>query len=159
MKVGIGQDSHRFLTKLGEKKCIIGGVVFEDVPGWDADSDGDIVYHAICNAISSITTVPILGGVAIKMCKEENITDSKEYLLKAKETLGELKISHIALTIEASKPKLQSSIDEMRSNVAQILDIQTPQVGITCTSGDGLTAFGIGVGGQCFCVMSATTLA
>lgn len=154
MKVGIGQDSHRFLEKQSNKKCIIGGVPFDAVPAWDADSDGDIAYHAICNAISSVTHVPILGGIAIKMCREEGITDSKEYLLKAKESLGTQKIVHIALTIEAARPRLQAAVDMMRDNIAKILKIELEQVGITVTSGNGLADCGKGLGGQCFCVIT-----
>ncbi len=156
MKVGLGQDSHRFELKKGDKKCVIGGVIFEDVPGWDADSDGDIVYHAICNAISSITHVPILGKVAIQMCKEEGICDSRLFLIKAKETLEQYKIVHIALSIEAARPRLQRHIDQMRGNVAEVLDIDPHQVGITCTSGDGLTDFGKGIGGQCLCILTVS---
>lgn len=154
IKVGIGQDSHRFLEGKSDKKCIIGGVIFDEVPGWDADSDGDIVYHAICNAISSISHVPSLGGFAIRMCHEEKITDSRCYLEKACQTLHHHSIIHVALTIEAARPKLQKHIDTMRKNVAEILQLQIGQVGITCTSGDGLTDFGKGIGGQCFCIIT-----
>ena len=155
MFVGIGQDSHRFEKKKGEKVCIIAGMQFHDVPGWDADSDGDIAYHAICNAISSITHVPVLGKIAIEMCKEQGITDSKEYLIRAKETLRNKRIGHIALTIEAGQPRSQASVEQMRRNIAEVLEIDKEQVGITITSGDGLTDFGKGLGGQCLCVMSA----
>lgn len=154
MKVGIGQDSHRFLQEKGKKQCIIAGVIFEDVPGFDADSDGDIVYHAICNAITSITHVPILGKVAIEMCKDKGITDSREYLVKAHETLGQEKIHHIALSIEAKRPRLQRHIDQMRMNIADVLGLHINQVGITCTSGDDLTEFGKGFGAQCFCILT-----
>ena len=154
MRVGIGQDSHRFLQDKGEKRCIIAGAHFDDVCGWDADSDGDIAYHAICNAITSITHVPILGDIAIKMCHQQKITDSKEYLLAALKTLGEEKVVHVALTIEAHRPRMQKRIDEMRQNIAQVMGLQMAQVGITCTSGDGLTSFGRGEGGQCFCIIT-----
>ncbi len=154
MKSGIGQDSHAFLAEKGEKCCIIAGVHFDDVPGWDADSDGDIAYHAICNAITSITHVPILGGIAIKMCHEQKITDSREYLLEALKTLGNVQVVHLALTIEARRPRMQKKIDEMRQNIAEVMRLEMTQVGITCTSGDGLTAFGRGEGGQCFCIIT-----
>lgn len=156
MKTGIGQDSHRFHKEKNGKKCIIAGIHFEETPGWEADSDGDIVYHSICNAISSITNVPILGKVAIKMCKEDGITDSSQFLLRANETLGNRKIIHVALSIEALRPKLQPSIDRMRANIAKLLKIEVAQVGITCTSGDGLTDFGKGLGGQCLCVLTVS---
>ena len=61
VRVGIGQDSHRFLSEESTKPCTIAGLIFEDAPGLSADSDGDVVFHAICNAITSVTGVPILG--------------------------------------------------------------------------------------------------
>jgi 2-C-methyl-D-erythritol 2,4-cyclodiphosphate synthase len=153
MKVGIGQDSHKFLSEDTKKTCIIGGVSFEDVPGFSADSDGDIVYHAICNAISSITHAYILGDKAITMCKE-GVTDSKYYLLEAKNSLHKHKIHHISISIEAKRPRLQSSIYQMRKNVAEILDLDLDQVGITCTSGNNLGDFGRGEGVQAIAIVT-----
>lgn len=154
VRVGIGQDSHRFLHEDTIKNCMIGGLIFEGVPGLDADSDGDVVLHAICNAISSVTGVPILGGVAIEMCQRSDITDSKYYLKAAIDTLGAQKVEHVALTIEAYKPRLQKRIQEMRAYIAELMQLDISQVGITCTSGDGLTDFGRGVGLQCICVIT-----
>lgn len=153
MKVGIGQDSHRF----GEdgKDFVIGGVVIEEYPGMDADSDGDIVLHSLCNAITSITHVPILGGIAIEMCRN-GITDSKVYLEKALETLEEYVIEHIAFSVEAQRPKLQPHTHRIRASVAQLCGISIDSVGFTSTSGDGMTPFGRGVGAQCLCVLTVS---
>lgn len=153
-KVGIGQDSHRFLSLEVSKPCVIGGLVFEDVPGLSADSDGDVVYHAICNAISSLTGIPILGGVAIELCHQNGITDSQVYLEKALETLKRWQISHVAISIEAKRPRLQDRIPQMRQKIADTMGIGLAQVGITATSGDGLTDFGCGEGMQCFCIVT-----
>lgn len=153
MKTGLGQDSHRFLKEKGDKVCTIGGVHFPEPPGLDADSDGDVVYHAICNAITSVTNVHILGDLAIKMCKS-GITDSKEYLLEAKKSLGQQKISHIALSIEGKRPRMQTSLLQMRKNIAEILNLDISQIGITCTSGNNLGDFGAGLGIQCFCIIT-----
>ncbi len=67
-RTGIGQDSHRFLPPGSSKPCVIGGLIFDDAPGFMANSDGDIVFHAICNAISSLTGVLILGAIADDLC-------------------------------------------------------------------------------------------
>jgi 2-C-methyl-D-erythritol 2,4-cyclodiphosphate synthase len=155
-KTGIGQDSHRFLSSPSEKKCTIAGLIFEGVPGLDADSDGDVIFHAICNAISSITHVPILGKVAIELCHKHGITNSRIYLEKALETLGNHRIEHIALTIEGKRPKFQERIQEMRVSIAGAMNLQLAQIGITVTSGDELTAFGRGEGLQCLCVITLT---
>jgi len=157
-KVGIGQDSHRFLSEEVSKPCIIGGLVFEESPGLSADSDGDVVYHAICNAITSLSGVPILGGIAIELCHQNGITDSQIYVERALETLNEWRIAHVALSIEGKRPYLQKRIDAMRAKVAEVLHIAVTQVGITATSGDGLTDFGCGEGLQCFCVMTVQHL-
>lgn len=153
-KVGIGQDSHRFLKEDVEKKCIIAGIVFSDAPGLSADSDGDVVLHAICNAITSITHVPILGGVAIDLCHKDKITDSKVYLEKAMETLGKHKVEHVAITIEGKRPKMQKHCDAMRKNIARLMHLNETQVGMTFTSGDGLSDFGRGDGLMCFCILT-----
>ena len=154
VRTGIGQDSHRFLPPDSSKPCIVGGLIFEKTPGISADSDGDVVYHAICNAITSLTGVPILGGIAMDLCRKDGITDSQVYLERALDTLGKQKIVHVALALEAKRPHFQERIDAMRERVASVLKIQKTQVGITATSGDGLTDFGCGDGLQCFCILT-----
>jgi len=153
-RTGIGQDSHRFLTDESSKPCVIGGLIFENIPGLDADSDGDVVYHSICNAITSLTCVPILGGIARDLCNKDGITDSQVYLERALETLGSQEIVHVALTIEGKRPRLEPHIEKMREQVASILKVAPKAVGISATSGDGLTDFGCGDGLQCFCILS-----
>src|ERR1700722_10206556 len=112
IRTGIGQDSHRFLPPDSSKPCIIGGVIFDDAPGFMANSDGDIVFHAMCNAITSLTGVTILGAIADDLCLKDGITDSEVYLKEALRTLKDQQISHIAITIEAKKPKFLSRIEE-----------------------------------------------
>ncbi len=151
---GIGQDSHRFLTPDSSKPCVVGGIIFEGVPGLDADSDGDVVYHALCNAITSLSGVSILGGIAKDLCHKDGITDSQVYLEKALKTLHPQKIVHIAITIEGKRPHFEKQIHAMRKNIANVLGIRINQIGITATSGDGLTDFGCGDGLQCFCIIT-----
>ncbi len=155
-RTGLGQDSHRFLPEGSSKPCILAGLIFEDVPGMASDSDGDVVFHAICNAITSVTGVQILGGIANDLCQKDGITDSQVYLEKALETLKLQKIEHIAIAIEAKRPRLQSRIEEMRSKLAGLMKLQLQQVGITATASDGLTEFGLGEGIQCICIMTVT---
>lgn len=128
--------------------------MIEKTPGFEADSDGDIVLHAICNAITSLTHVPILGDLAIRLYKKQKIRDSKVYLQEAMKTLGVQKIIHCALSIEGKKPRLQKYVDSIRRSVSEILQISENQVGLTITSGDELTDFGKGLGMQCLCILS-----
>ncbi|MBA2726641.1 MAG: 2-C-methyl-D-erythritol 2,4-cyclodiphosphate synthase [Parachlamydiaceae bacterium] len=154
VKTGIGQDSHRFLPPGSSKPCVIAGLIFEEAPGFMANSDGDIVFHAICNAITSVTGVLILGAIADDLCLRDGITDSEVYLKEALKTLGTQTISHVAVTIEAKRPKFSKRLLEMRENIARVMELNISQVGITATSGEGLTDFGCGDGAQCFAIIT-----
>jgi 2-C-methyl-D-erythritol 2,4-cyclodiphosphate synthase len=153
-RTGIGQDSHRFLPQDSTKPCIIGGLTFDNVPGFSANSDGDVLFHAICNAISSVTGILILGAIADDLCLKDGITDSEVYLREALKTLGKQKISHVAVSIEGKKPHFKKRIVEMRQNIARVMDLDITQVGITATSGEGLTDFGCGDGVQCLVIVT-----
>lgn len=144
MKVAIGQDSHRIDYKNTEKKLILGGIEFENEFSLQANSDGDVILHAITNAVSGITCVNILGDKADQMCKN-GILDSEEYLKEALKYLKE-KIVHISISIECKTPKITPKIPEMRTNIARILKVPENCIGITATTGEGLTDCGGGFG-------------
>ncbi|ANH78342.1 2-C-methyl-D-erythritol 2,4-cyclodiphosphate synthase [Candidatus Chlamydia sanziniae] len=154
-RIGIGQDSHRFLSESSAKPCILGGVIFENCPGFQANSDGDVIFHAICNAISSVTNKIILGQVADELLQTRGITDSGIYLDEAlKSLMPHQKISHLAITIEGSRPKFLPKLAALRQSIANALEIPWNAVGITATSGEGLSDFGCGDGIQCFCILT-----
>lgn len=144
MKVAIGQDSHRIDFENKEKKFMLGGVEFEEEYSLNGNSDADVVLHAITNAVSGITCKNILGKVSDEMC-QNGIKDSEEYLKEALRYLNE-KIVHLSISIECKMPKITPKIEEMRKNIARILNISENSVGITATTGEGLTEFGKGNG-------------
>ena len=156
-KTGLGQDSHRFLPADASKPCILGGLIFNDAPGFSANSDGDVVLHAICNAISSLTGIRVLGGIADELLEKDGITDSSVYLEAALNLLGKMQIDHLAISIEASRPHFGDLLDNMRAHIAKLMKIETSQVGITATTGEGLTDFGLGDGVQAFCILSVSS--
>lgn len=144
MKVAIGQDSHVIDYNNKEKKLILGGIEFQEDYSLSANSDGDVVLHAITNAVSGITCKNILGKISDDMCKS-GITNSEEYLKEALKYLKE-KIVHVSISIECQTPKISPKVEEMRKNIARILQIEENCVGITATTGEGLTEFGKGNG-------------
>jgi len=144
MKVAIGQDSHRIDFENKEKKFMLGGIEFNEEYSLNGNSDADVVLHAITNAVSGITCKNILGKVSDEMC-QSGITDSEEYLKEALKYLND-KIIHLSISIECKMPKITPKIEEMRRNIARILNISENSVGITATTGEGLTEFGKGNG-------------
>lgn len=155
MKVGIGQDSHSFDYTNTSKKFILGGVIYDGVTPLAGNSDADVVLHALTNAISGVTSVNILGKVADKMCKEKGITDSSAYVLEALKYLDNIKIVHVSITIECSYPMISPKIPDMQKFIGDLLGLPENSVGITATTGEGLTAFGQGKGIQAFCCITA----
>lgn len=158
-RTGIGQDSHRFLSDDSPKPCIIAGIVFEDTPGFMANSDGDVVLHALCNAITSLTGVVILGGLADELVEKDGITDSRVYLKEALKTFGpNEEIVHVAITLEGLRPRFFENRKAMQESVAEVLKIRPEQVGLTATSGEGLTDFGCGDGVACIAIITTRAL-
>lgn len=117
-----------------------------------ANSDGDVVFHAITNAISGITCKNILGKISDDMCKN-GIIDSEVYLREALKYLDE-KIVHLSISIECKIPKISPKIEEMRKNIARVLNVEENCIGITATSGEGLTEFGKGNGISVFTILT-----
>lgn len=156
IRFAIGQDSHRFEEIFTGKPLILGGYT---LPACDlslsANSDGDVLLHALTNAVSGITCRNILGAPADELCKS-GITDSKAYLQLALDDLAGLgyEIKHISFTVECKKPHLSGHIDAIRHRVAEICGVDASCVGLTATTGEGLTAFGQGLGISVFCVVT-----
>jgi 2-C-methyl-D-erythritol 2,4-cyclodiphosphate synthase len=155
IRIGIGQDSHRFEEQKTDKELVLGGVVFPRELALQGNSDADVVLHAITNGISGITGKPILGKVADTLCKQ-GVTDSAVYLEKAVEDLTAIgyKVGHVSISLECLKPKIMPKLEEIRTSVAELLGITTDDVGLTATTGEGLTDFGKGLGVQAFCVVT-----
>ena len=111
IKTGLGQDSHAFEDN--NKPLILAGIVFDNDQGLKANSDGDVVLHAITNSISSITGINILGKTADDLC-QHGVTDSYQYLSLALQDLFEWDIQHLSISIECLNPKITPNIEKMK---------------------------------------------
>lgn len=157
-KTGIGQDSHR-LRENGDgvsRPLILAGIRLPEAYSLEGNSDSDVIFHAVTNALSGITGKPILGPVADRLCKA-GVTRSSVYLDKAMEDLEAMgyRLTHVSVTLECRRPKILPILPAMTAKVAELLDLGPGDVGITATSGEGLTDFGKGLGIQAFAVATA----
>jgi len=151
-RVGIGQDSHQF-AKNKNKPLVLGGVKVAGERGLEGNSDSDVILHSLCNALSSACGGDSLSTWSDEMLKN-GISDSQQYVeqiflkLKGKK----YKVGNVAICVEAKRPYFElATINKMKENIARLLEIEIGQVGITFTSGEGLTPFGKGLGIQVFC--------
>jgi len=145
VKTGIGFDAHQL--KKGEK-LVIGCVKIESPVGSVGHSDGDVLTHAIIDAILGAASLGDIG----KFFPSEDIKwknmDSSIFLSTIKKKLLKTSfiISHIDSVVILQQPKLKDYIDEMRKNISSILDIDIAQISIKATTTDYLGYIGKGEG-------------
>ncbi len=151
-RVGQGQDSHRF-DEQSSAPLVLAGVLFPDETSLKGNSDADVILHAVTNAVSSVTGINVIGATADRMCKQ-GITDSREYLKVALADMGDMRISHLAVCIECLTPKISPRINDLKRSLAGLLDITERDVGITATTGEGLTGMGKGEGVAVFATLT-----
>ena len=152
-RIGIGQDSHKFDEE--RKGLVLGGIELPDEAKLHANSDGDVILHAVFNGISQAIGEMSLGFYADKEC-ENGVKDSKKYLktiLDIAKKQG-FKVNSLGLMIEAGKPKIDPLVPNLKKSLSALLDLNPRRIGITATSGEKLTPFGQGYAIQCFAIVS-----
>jgi len=154
-RIGFGQDSHMFHDGEERKHLVLGGFKIESENGLKANSDGDVILHALFNALSQSVGKKSIGHYADKMC-EDGTKDSKEYLKVALRLVQEqgYKLNNIGIMIECKKPRINEHEEEIKKSLAELCGIKIDSIGITATSGEELTSFGKGQGIQAFAVVS-----
>lgn len=151
IKTGIGQDSHRFHAT--EKGLVLGGLLLPSEPKMVANSDGDVIIHALCNAILQALGEGSFSRIADPLCAQ-GVTDSREYLSAVLARLGNHQIIHVGLQIEGSRPKIDPLANQIRASLASLLSINESRIGLTATTGEDLTSFGCGEGLQCLATVT-----
>jgi len=134
--IGFGYDIHKLAP--GES-LILGGVTFEDAPlGTVAHSDGDVVLHAIMDALLGALA---LGDIGMHFPDTDPKYRGADSMMLLRE-VGELVaakgvwIVNIDSTIVLERPKLRDHIDEMRSKIAAALAITPEQVSVKATTSE-----------------------
>ena len=136
-RVGFGFDSHKLEKAL---PLTLGGILIDHHSGLVAHSDGDVLVHAIVDAIFGAINKRDIGihfpDSDPKFKNASSIGFLKEV---AKLVAGEgYKIGNIDTTIVASQPKLADIIPEMQVKLAMALGIRSNQISIKASSNNGL---------------------
>ena len=148
MHIGHGYDVHRFSDDVNHKGVTLGGVHIPFEKSLIAHSDGDVVIHALCDAL--------LGALALgDIGKHFPDTDprfkdiSSIVLLKH---VGELlkqnnyEIVNLDSTVVLQQPKIGPYVKKMRENIALALGIRIDQVSVKATTSEELGFIGLGEG-------------
>jgi len=136
-RVGHGYDVHKLVE---DRKLIIGGVEIPHSKGLLGHSDADVLAHAICDALLGAAALGDIGKHFPDNDDRYKDVDSLVLLEKVCELIRNkgYEISNVDSTILAQAPKLRPYIDEMRSKLAQAMQLDIDEVSVKATTEEKL---------------------
>ena len=145
IKTGIGIDVHRLEAG---REFWLGGIKIGHEKGCVAHSDGDVLIHAICDALLGATGLGDIGQHFPDTDPAYKGISSIELLRRVGELLDEkgYVIENIDATIIAQKPKLAPYRPQMAANMAEALHLDAGRVSVKATTEEGLGFTGTGEG-------------
>lgn len=144
MRIGHGYDIHRFEDVSTKKVIMLGGVAIPSERGLVAHSDGDVVIHAICDALLGALALGDIGEYFPDTSPQYENCDSR-YLLEQvmkKVDLNGYKINNIDVTILAQTPKITPHKAKMKECLASDLGVSINDINIKATTHEGLDSIG-----------------
>ena len=137
IRVGFGYDVHRLAE--GEELWL-GGIKVDHSKGSVAHSDGDVLIHAICDALLGAANMRDIGYHFPDTSSAFENIDSKILLGKTVELIGSkgFRIGNIDSTIALQKPKIKPLIDEMQKVLAGVMGIDREDIAIKATTTEKL---------------------
>jgi 2-C-methyl-D-erythritol 2,4-cyclodiphosphate synthase len=142
-RVGIGTDIHRLVEG---RKLMLGGIAVPHPLGLLGHSDGDVVLHAIVDALLGAACLGDIGTLFPDTDPKLKDADSKEFLLTVKEKLTEKKweVVNVDVTIQAEQPRLEPFKGQIKRVIAGLLGIDFNAVNIKAKTNNGLGEIGEG---------------
>ena len=153
MKVGIGYDIHKLVKG---RKLILGGIEIKFSKGLSGHSDGDVLTHAIIDAILGALGKGDIG-------KHFPDTDSRykniSSLVLLKETMklltkSKYRINNLDTAIIAEKPKIAPYSGKIEERLASVLKVKKEFINIKAKTNEGLGEIGKGKAIACFAIVS-----
>jgi 2-C-methyl-D-erythritol 2,4-cyclodiphosphate synthase len=145
VRIGHGFDAHRFKD---DGRLMLGGVEVEYNKGMAAHSDGDVVLHALCDALLGASTLGDIGRHFPDNDPAYKGIDSRVLLREVAE-----KVSHKGyepvnadITIIAQAPKLSPYIEQMKERIAEDLKLHSDAVNVKATTTEKMGFEGRGEG-------------
>ncbi len=154
MRIGHGYDAHRFCEN---KQLVIGGAKIDSPLGLLAHSDGDVLAHAVSDALLGAAGERDIGYHFPDTADEYENIDSLILLRKVGEIVKNdgFAVDYIDCTVVAQKPKMAAYIPEMREKLAAALEISPDRVNVKATTEEkmGFTGRGEGIAAHAVCIL------
>jgi 2-C-methyl-D-erythritol 2,4-cyclodiphosphate synthase len=145
LRFGLGFDLHR---RSGARRLYLGGELFDGEPGLEGHSDGDVVCHALADALLGAAALGDLGTHFPDTDPENAGVGGLDLLGRVVALLSEhdLAPDHCDLTVVAERPAIAPRRDAIRRNLATALGVAEDRVSVKATRPEGLGLTGDGAG-------------
>lgn len=152
LRIGNGYDVH-VLTE--GRRLVLGGVEIPHTKGVLGHSDGDVLVHAIMDAMLGALALGDIGQHFPDTDMQYKNIDSMLLLSKVKELIYSkgYRVINLDSIIVLQKPKVKPYIEAMRKRVAEVLEIEVDQVSVKATTEEKLGFTGDESGVKSYCVV------
>ena len=143
MRIGIGYDIHRLVD---ERKLFLGGIEIPYVKGLVSHTDGDVVLHAIADAILGALALGDIGQHFPDSDPSYHNMSSGAILQRVALILAERNfvIGNIDTSIIAEEPKIHPFKEKMVEKIANILGVDRSKINVKATTNEGVGSIGRG---------------
>lgn len=137
MRIGHGYDAHVFSDAC---PLVLGGVTIPCEKGLLAHSDGDVVVHALCDALLGAMALGDMGFLFPNTANEFKHINSRILLRKVMQLVQDkgYQVVNVDITIVAEVPKLAPHIQAMRKHLAADMQVAMGAVNVKSTTTEGL---------------------
>ena len=144
-RVGFGYDSHRFAP---DRPLVIGGVVIPYELGLAAHSDGDVLIHAVCDALLGAAGLRDIGTDFPDTDPTWKNADSTKILAKVVELIAEKgwRVNNLDCTLVLEKPKMKPYIELIINRLTKLLCVEPDRVAIKAKTNEKMGFTGAGEG-------------
>jgi 2-C-methyl-D-erythritol 2,4-cyclodiphosphate synthase len=152
MRIGQGIDAHAFQPG---GRLVLGGVEIPHDAGLAAHSDGDVVLHALCDALLGAAALGDIGRHFPPGDPEYRGIDSRILLRRVRELVTDAgyRVVNTDITIVAEAPRMAGHIAAMRGNIATDLGLDNDCVSVKATTSERMGFTGRGEGIAAFAVV------
>ena len=152
MRIGHGYDAHRFKSGKG---IVLGGVDIPFDKSFEAHSDGDVLLHALCDALLGAAALGDIGKHFPDTSEEYKGISSRLLLQKVAALISneQYTVSNVDVTVAAQAPKLAPYINNMRQHISEDIALPIDRVSVKATTTEGMGFVGRGEGIEVYAVV------
>ena len=146
MRIGFGYDSHVFTD--AAKPLVLGGVLIPESPGLKAHSDGDVLIHAVIDALFGAAA---LGDIGSHFPDTDAAWKGADSALLLETAMAEVRaaghqLGNLDVTVICERPRLRPHVEAIRARRARIRGVDVAQVSVKGKTNEKMDDVGAGKG-------------